>query len=102
MNLQPLIGTSSSLFWSWRLRAACRSVDSSLFFAADGERDRERRVRELRAKAICASCPVRLPCRSYALGHQERYGIWGGLSERERAQVWAAEACTAADPSRSA
>jgi WhiB family transcriptional regulator, redox-sensing transcriptional regulator len=102
MDLQPLSGSSSSLFWSWRLRAACRSADSSLFFAADGERDSDRRVRELRAKAVCAGCPVRLPCRSYALAHQERYGIWGGLSERERAQVWAAEACTAADPSRSA
>ncbi len=73
--------------WSWRVHAACRTVDSALFFGGDGERQRARRARERRAKAICATCPVLLPCRAYALVRRERHGIWGGLSERDRALV---------------
>ncbi len=37
-----------------------------------------------RAKAICATCPVREPCLAYALRIREPHGIWGGLSEVER------------------
>jgi WhiB family transcriptional regulator, redox-sensing transcriptional regulator len=77
-------------FWSWRAHAACRPVDSALFFGGDGERQRVRRRRERRAKAICATCPVLVPCRSYALVRREAHGVWGGLSERDRALVWAA------------
>jgi WhiB family transcriptional regulator, redox-sensing transcriptional regulator len=75
-------------FWSWRLRAACRHLDSGIFFSPDGERGRERDAREARAKAICARCPVIGPCAAYAIQHDERYGVWGGLSERERAVLW--------------
>jgi WhiB family redox-sensing transcriptional regulator len=74
-------------FWSWRTHAACRTVDSALFFGGDGERRRARRRRERRAKAICATCPVLLPCRAYALAGREAHGVWGGLSERDRARV---------------
>ena len=74
-------------FWSWRLLAACRQVDSGMFFAPDGERAHERDVREARAKAVCARCPVVAPCAAYAIRHDERYGVWGGLSERERATL---------------
>ena len=74
-------------FWSWRLLAACRQVDSGIFFAPDGERANERDVREARAKAVCARCPVVAPCAAYAIEHGERYGVWGGLSERERAAL---------------
>jgi WhiB family transcriptional regulator, redox-sensing transcriptional regulator len=73
--------------WSWRLRAACRKVDSGIFFSPDGERPPERDAREARAKAICARCPVIGPCAAYAIQHDERYGVWGGLSERERAAL---------------
>lgn len=81
--------TNSELaaFWSWRMHAACRTVDSALFFGGDGERPRARRRRERRAKAVCATCPVLLPCRAYALVRREAYGIWGGLSERDRARI---------------
>jgi WhiB family transcriptional regulator, redox-sensing transcriptional regulator len=73
--------------WSWRLQAACRDIDSAVFFSPDGERDPERSAREARAKAICARCPVIRECATYALGAGERHGVWGGLSERDRAAV---------------
>jgi WhiB family redox-sensing transcriptional regulator len=70
--------------WSWRLRAACRDVDSAVFFSPDGERGPKRAAREARAKAICAGCPVIRQCALHAIWYGERYGVWGGLSERER------------------
>jgi WhiB family transcriptional regulator, redox-sensing transcriptional regulator len=76
--------TETSALWSWRLRAACRQVDSAVFFPPDGERPPQRDARETRAKAICASCPVLRQCAAYAIRYGERYGVWGGLSERER------------------
>jgi len=48
------------------------------------ERKEEREGRETRAKAICASCPVRRACLEYALQIHEPHGIWGGLNELER------------------
>jgi WhiB family redox-sensing transcriptional regulator len=59
-----------------------------LFFSPDGERGSAKRRRERAAKAICASCPVREDCASYAIGNHERYGVWGGLSEHERELIW--------------
>ncbi|WP_231921931.1 WhiB family transcriptional regulator [Rhodococcus rhodochrous] len=43
-----------------------------------------RQRRERTAKQICTSCPVRIPCRDYALETRERHGIWGGTSESDR------------------
>ncbi len=40
-----------------------------------------------RAKAVCAKCTVAVECLDWALAHNERFGIWGGLSERERRQI---------------
>jgi WhiB family transcriptional regulator, redox-sensing transcriptional regulator len=74
--------------WAWRHRAACRNADLLTFFGPDDEGVRERAVRERRAKAICARCPVIGPCASHALRHREPYGIWGGLTERERRRLW--------------
>jgi WhiB family redox-sensing transcriptional regulator len=61
-------------------------MDVSLFFGPDGERRPEREAREARAKAVCASCPVREQCLDYALGKSTKRGIWGGLNEAERAR----------------
>jgi WhiB family transcriptional regulator, redox-sensing transcriptional regulator len=74
--------------WAWRLEAACGGLPSSVFFSPEGERGAARRRRERAAKAICASCGVREQCADYALAHRERYGVWGGLSEHERAMIW--------------
>lgn len=59
----------------WRQHARCRGIDTAVFFPCRGEDVSE-------AKAICAQCPVREPC--LADGMRERFGIRGGLSERER------------------
>jgi WhiB family transcriptional regulator, redox-sensing transcriptional regulator len=68
----------------WRSRAVCGGAQVYLFFGPYGETPKERVRREARAKAICASCPVRVECLDYALAHHVRHGIWGGLNEEER------------------
>lgn len=71
--------------WAWQDDAACRGEDLVLFFGPDGERQPERDVRERKAKAICAQCPSRAACLDYALSRPEKYGLYGGLNEDERA-----------------
>ena len=71
---------------SWQDRAACTGMDAQLFFAPDGERGQEREIREAKAKAVCALCPVRAQCLDYALGNSIKQGIWGGLNQEERAR----------------
>lgn len=75
----------ASTFWDWQLHGACRGAESAVFFHPDGERGRARAMREHRAKAICAECPVLAQCRDHALRSREVYGIWGGMGESERA-----------------
>ena len=75
--------------WQWQHRGACRQHDPSLFFHPEGERGPRRANREAAAKAICAPCPVLQACRAHALSVREPYGIWGGLSEHEREDVYA-------------
>jgi WhiB family redox-sensing transcriptional regulator len=67
-------------------RAACRDARvMMLFFGPDGERPAEREIRERKAKAICAVCPIRAECLEYALRHPARHGVWGGLNAEELA-----------------
>ena len=61
----------------WQDRALCAQTDPEAFFPEKGGSTRE-------AKRVCQSCDVRAECLEYALAHDERFGIWGGLSERER------------------
>jgi WhiB family redox-sensing transcriptional regulator len=68
---------------SWHKAASCRSSDPAAFFPAPGSSQRQ-------AKQICADCGVRDVCLDHALTAPERYGIWGGLSERQRSRVLAA------------
>ncbi len=65
---------------SWQERALCAQTDPEAFFPEKGGSTRE-------AKKVCLSCDVRAECLEYALGHDERFGIWGGLSERERRKL---------------
>ena len=64
----------------WQERANCLGVDPDLFFPERGASTRE-------AKSVCRSCEVRVDCLEYALDHGEKFGIWGGLSERERRRL---------------
>jgi WhiB family redox-sensing transcriptional regulator len=73
--------------WEWQMHAACRGMDSSFFFHPEKERGPARAAREERAKQVCRRCPVLEPCRWHALAVQERYGVWGGLSESEREEI---------------
>lgn len=75
--------TSYSDADGWWHRAACKDADSALFFPPDGERGAAAREREAKAKAICATCPVRRTCLMEALDNTEA-GIWGGTNEEER------------------
>src|SRR4029450_2262552 len=84
---EPFEDTGTSALWSWRVRAACRHVESAVFFAPDGERPPRRAPPETRAKAICGGCPVIGQCAASAIQYGERYGVWGGMSERERAAL---------------
>lgn len=88
-----LLERLGSLQEPWQLRAACRGPDTWLFFPpSHAERKDEREQREERAKTICGRCPVKVDCLEYALRHREPYGIWGGLTESERAAVLARRA----------
>jgi WhiB family redox-sensing transcriptional regulator len=64
----------------WQERALCAQTDPEAFFPEKGGSTRE-------AKRICTGCEVRDACLDYALAHDERFGIWGGLSERERRRL---------------
>ena len=64
----------------WQERALCAQTDPEAFFPEKGGSTRE-------AKRICLGCEVRDNCLEYALAHDERFGIWGGLSERERRRL---------------
>jgi WhiB family redox-sensing transcriptional regulator len=79
--------------WGWQFRAACRGADSTLFFAPNYfEKRHEKELREAQAKAYCRRCPVREECLEYALSNGEKFGIWGGMSERERRRIRRARA----------
>ena len=76
--------------WEWQYQGLCRDLDESLFFHPEGERGAARRRRAESAKSICGTCPVLIQCRAHALAVREPYGVWGGLSEEERAAILAA------------
>lgn len=65
---------------SWQDLANCLGVDPDLFFPERGASTRE-------AKEVCRGCVVREDCLEYALANGEKFGIWGGMSERERRRI---------------
>ena len=73
--------------WEWQLDAVCRGMDSSTFYHPPGERDAARENRAAAAKAVCRRCPVIEECLDHALRVREPYGVWGGRSEDERAEI---------------
>jgi len=60
----------------WTARAACRSADPDTLFVQGAAQNR--------AKAVCAGCGVRTECLADALDNRTEFGVWGGMTERER------------------
>ena len=71
-------GGDKSMLWTveWASRASCRKADPDALFVQGAAQNR--------AKAICQGCPVRTECLADALDNQTEYGVWGGMTERER------------------
>ena len=87
---------SSHSFPEWQQEAACQHSPQEWFFGQE-ELPGMRRHRPTltvsevnRAISICVSCPVRIQCRDYALANHEEFGIWGGLTGRDRRKYWKA------------
>ena len=77
MSLDDLFGAAEQ---EWQEQALCAQTDPEAFFPEKGGSTRE-------AKRICQACAVRDECLEYALLNDERFGIWGGLSDRERRRL---------------
>ena len=65
---------------AWMTGGVCAQVDPELWFPEKGGSTRE-------AKALCTGCPVQVQCLAYALANDERFGVWGGASERDRRRM---------------
>lgn len=65
---------------AWQENALCAQTGADFFFPAPGSSTRE-------AKQLCGACEGREACLAYALDHDERFGVWGGLSEKERQRL---------------
>jgi WhiB family transcriptional regulator, redox-sensing transcriptional regulator len=75
---------------TWQQFANCLGVDPDLFFPERGASTKE-------AKEVCRSCVVRADCLEFAITNGEKFGIWGGLSERERRRIRRARALAKAN-----
>jgi WhiB family redox-sensing transcriptional regulator len=64
----------------WMVFAACRDADPAVFFPTTRDAVDE-------ALAICATCPVRSDCLDYAVDARERFGVWGGTTEKQRRRL---------------
>jgi WhiB family redox-sensing transcriptional regulator len=64
--------------WSddWAAQAACRTQRPDALFVRGAEQNR--------AKQVCSTCPVRAECLAEALDDRIEWGVWGGMTERER------------------
>lgn len=76
-ELQILTDVAEMWWADW---AVCGETDPEAYFVEKGGSTRP-------AKRVCAGCPVRQECLDYALEHDEAFGVWGGLSARERRDI---------------
>src|SRR3954471_4307311 len=82
-ELLALAAVALVMVWrldDWRQGALCAEGDPDAFFPEKGESTRA-------AKNICRRCLVKVECLSSALANDERFGVWGGLSDRERRRL---------------
>ena len=80
LGIPGLRSTDDDGALAWQADALCAQTDPEAFFPEKGGSTRE-------AKKICQQCEVKSECLEYALANDERFGIWGGLSERERRRL---------------
>ncbi|AZP21587.1 transcriptional regulator [Streptomyces antibioticus] len=78
--LHMLIETITPPDLDWQDEALCAQTGGDFFFPEPGSSVRE-------AKRICGLCPIRSACLEFALDNDERFGVWGGLSEKERLEI---------------
>lgn len=76
----------SEMFWEadeldWQEFAACAGADPDLFFLERGG------IGYSEGKKFCRQCPVRQECLDYAVRHKIKFGLWGGLAERQRRKL---------------
>lgn len=76
-SITELLAAPGDAPWTWWADALCAQTDPEAFYPPKGGTAAP-------AKAVCRECPVRAECLEFALTHDERFGVWGGLSERER------------------
>ncbi len=74
-ELSQIVDSEANL--AWKKKANCLGIDPELFYP-------ERGVSSSNAKSVCNGCVVKKECLEFALRNGEKFGIWGGLSERER------------------
>ncbi|MFD9703076.1 WhiB family transcriptional regulator [Lentzea sp. NPDC059081] len=60
----------------WRINASCRDEEPDQLFVRGAE--------QRKAKLVCLGCPVRMECLAEALDNRIEFGVWGGMTERER------------------
>lgn len=65
---------------AWAASAACKGLDSAIFYPATDEEAET-------AKVVCGACPVQEVCLEHAIEHREHNGVWGGATERERQRI---------------
>jgi WhiB family redox-sensing transcriptional regulator len=75
MSLPELLGLGPSE--KWVQFGLCAQTDPEAYFPEKG-------MSTAAAKSVCEGCPVRAECLEYAVARNERFGVWGGRSERER------------------
>lgn len=80
VSFAQLLGLPGVVGAGWVSDAVCGQTNPDAFYPEKGGPVHA-------AKAVCASCPVTEQCLQYALEHNERFGVWGGTSERERREM---------------
>ena len=66
--------------YNWQEEGACRGIEPEVFFPVSDEEAGP-------AKAICSACDVQRECLAFSFQNRERYGVWGGVTEKERIEM---------------
>lgn len=87
--MKPLALKPILQHWAWQYRADCRGSSVDVFFPSEAELEHplHRAASAQAAKLICDGCPVVRQCLDHALAVPERFGVWGGLTPRERQHI---------------